>query len=181
MDFATKPTLSGALTELRPFCEADLPAIDAALTDPECLRLTGSFHTTEEILEHRPDPDKMRAWYLSRHAATDRLDLALIDKASGAWVGEVVFNDVDEGNRSCSFRTLFGPSGRDRGLGTDAIRQFVAYGFDVIGLHRIVLEVYAFNPRARRVYEKVGFRQEGLLREAFSFDGAWVDSIPMAM
>ncbi|MET1064639.1 MAG: GNAT family protein, partial [Arthrobacter sp.] len=39
----------------------------------------------------------------------------------------------------------------------------------------IALEVYAFNPRARHVYEKVGFRYEGTGRDALWFDEQWID------
>jgi len=42
----------------------------------------------------------------------------------------------------------------------------LAIGFDEIGLHRIDLGVFDFNTRAIRCYEKCGFVQEGLAREA---------------
>jgi hypothetical protein len=41
--------------------------------------------------------------------------------------------------------------------------------------------VFAFNPRARRVYEKAGFVAEGVLRDALRYDGAWVDEIVMSI
>jgi len=72
---------------------------------------------------------------------------------------------MDQQNRSCNFRIFLGRAGRDRGLGTEATRLIVGYGFEGLGLHRISLEVYSFNPRARRVYEKAGFQAEGILRE----------------
>ena len=50
-----------------------------------------------------------------------------------------------------------------------------------MGLHRISLEVYDFNPRARRVYEKAGFVHEGTGREALLFDGNWIDVHHMAV
>nr|WP_315501870.1 GNAT family protein [Actinomyces radicidentis] len=49
-----------------------------------------------------------------------------------------------------------------------------------MGLHRISLEVYAFNPAARRAYEKAGFVAEGRLRDALLYDGEWVDAEVMA-
>jgi RimJ/RimL family protein N-acetyltransferase len=45
---------------------------------------------------------------------------------------------------------------------------------------RVALEVYAFNPRARRVYEKSGFKVEGVKRDALKFDDERVDSILMS-
>jgi RimJ/RimL family protein N-acetyltransferase len=59
--------------------------------------------------------------------------------------------------------------------------MITGYGFEVLGLHRIDLEVYSFNPRARHVYEKVGFVAEGVLRDALRWDGHWVDATVMSV
>lgn len=50
-----------------------------------------------------------------------------------------------------------------------------------MGLHGITLEVYDFNPRDRRVYEKVGFVHEGTGREALRFDDHWIDVLYMTI
>lgn len=154
----------------------------SAIADPEVGRLTGSFHSSAELeSDAAMSDDELRSWYLTRSEQSDRLDLAVVDNATGACVGEVVLNMYDAGSSSCNFRTLFGPDGRDRGLGTEAARLIVAYSFDELGLHRISLEVYAFNPRARRAYENAGFIAEGTLRDALRFDGAWIDATVMSM
>ena len=54
-------------------------------------------------------------------------------------------------------------------------------GFEHLGLHRISLEVYAFNPRPRRAYEKAGFRAEGILRESLRYNGEWIDGTVMSV
>ena len=182
--FATKPTIQGEQVTLRPFEERDVAAMIAAIADPDVRRLTGSVHTSADADAATDDddhPDRLHAWYMSRGAQTDRLDLAVVDNSTGVCVGEVVLNDYDEGSASCNFRTLFGPDGRDRGFGTEATRLLIAYGFEGLGLHRISLEVYAFNPRARRAYEKAGFIVEGILRDALRFDGEWLDATVMSM
>lgn len=182
-DLAVKPTLTGSVVALRPFREADLPVMAEVLADPDVIRLTGSATSTREVESATAEIDeKLRDWYLSRADQHDRLDLAVIDRASGECVGEVVLNKVDVDNLSCNFRTLLGPRGRDRGLGTEAARLLLGYGFEVIGFHRIWLTVFpSFNARARRAYEKVGFRSEGVMREAFRFDGEWIDDELMAI
>lgn len=182
-DFSVKPTLSGEKVTLRPFREEDLPALREALLDPEARILTGSVH--DEGQAHAPptaeDEEAMREWFLTRNAQGDRLDLEVVDKPTGNCVGEVVLNQWDPGDESCNFRIFIGPRGRDRGLGTEATRLIVGYGFEHLGLHRISLEVYAFNPRARHVYEKVGFRPEGVLRESLRYDGEWIDATIMSI
>ncbi|QNP72609.1 GNAT family N-acetyltransferase [Streptomyces roseirectus] len=174
MDFSVKPVLTGPLTVLRPFTEADAEVMGALMEDPEVIRFTGG---SPEPLS----PEFLRSWYGSRSAQADRLDLAVTDRFSGEVVGEVVLNTWDPDARSCVFRTFLGPRGRGRGLGTEATRLIVGHGFDQLGLHRIELAAYAFNPRALRVYEKVGFVREGLQREIELRDGAWVDEVVMAV
>ncbi len=182
-DFSIKPTLTGEKVVLRPFGEYDLPAIRAVLLDPEARILTGSVHDAAQAsAAEAPGEEKfLLDWYRSRGDQGDRLDLAVVDKAAGRCVGEAVLNQWDPGNESCNFRILIGPAGRDRGLGTEATRLIVGYGFERLGLHRISLEVYAFNPRARRAYEKVGFRAEGVLRESLRYNGEWIDATVMSI
>ena len=182
-DFAIKPTLIGGKVILRPFSEDDLPAMSEALLDPEARILTGSVH--DEAQAHAPlAPDEAKAardWLRTRNDQPDRLDLAVVDANAAACVGEAVLNQWDPGNESCNFRIFIGPMGRDRGLGTEATRLIVGYGFEHLGLHRISLEVYAFNPRARRAYEKAGFRAEGVLRESLRYNGEWIDATVMSI
>jgi RimJ/RimL family protein N-acetyltransferase len=182
-DLSVKPTLTGDRVRLRPFLfERDAEALRAMLRDPEALRLTGSRHHPADLPPwDAAAEDGFAAWYGTRNAQPDRLDLAVVDLASDRCVGEVVLNDFDAGNRSCSFRTILGPDGRDRGLGTEAVRLIIGYGFEQLGLHRISLEVYAFNPRARRVYEKTGFVAEGVLRDALRWGEEWIDAIVMSV
>jgi len=182
-DFATKPTLTGDLVVLRPFRPDQIPGMRAAMADPETRILTGSVH--DEATAHAPvsDEDVKFAldWFGTRNDQPDRLDLAITDRATGECYGEAVLNQWDPGNQSCNFRILIGPGGRGRGLGTEATRLIVGYGFEHLGLHRVSLEVYNFNPRARHVYEKAGFRAEGVLRESLRYDEQWIDATVMSI
>ncbi|MFB7664384.1 GNAT family N-acetyltransferase [Kitasatospora sp. NPDC056138] len=182
-DFSVKPTLVGENVILRPFLlDEDAETIRTFLQDPEIGRLTGSDSGPSD-----PEPwddkaeQQMRSWYGTRNEQPDRLDLAVVDRATGACVGEVVLNRWDSANRSCNFRILLAPSGQNRGLGTEALRLIVGYGFEQLGLHRISLGMFAFNPRARRSYEKAGFVAEGVLRDSLCYDGEWVDEVVMSI
>jgi RimJ/RimL family protein N-acetyltransferase len=57
----------------------------------------------------------------------------------------------------------------------------LAHAFGTVGLHRIELDVYAFNPRAQAVYERAGFVREGVRRDALRWDGEYTDAITMAI
>lgn len=171
-----KPTLTGDLVLVRPISAADAEHLWADLHDAEAMRLTGTHGSF--------DREQIDQWCASRAEQTDRLDLAVVDRASGAWAGEVVINEWDADNRSCSLRIALGPGARGRGFGTEAVRLVVGYVFDQIddpAVNRVWLEVYDFNRRALAVYETVGFRREGVLREALSWDGRFHDAVVMSM
>jgi RimJ/RimL family protein N-acetyltransferase len=182
--FPDVPRLEGERVLLRPFSPADVDAMGPVLADPDVIRLTGSAHSTAEVAEMaaRPELDaRTRTWYATRAEQTDRLDLALVDRATDACVGEAVLNEWSPEDRSTNLRILIGPAGRDRGLGSEAVRLLVDHAFAATDLERISLEVLDFNPRARRVYERAGFVEEGRLRAAFRFDDEPVDVIVMAL
>ena len=180
-DFSVKPTLTGRLVTLRPFRDGDAEVMARILSDPEVRRLTGSVESSAQAERPEPLDDRLRDWYASRNEQADRLDLALEDRSSGALVGEVVLNEVDLDALTCNLRVLVGPQGRDRGLGTEAVALATGYGIEQLGLARVTLEVLEFNPRARRVYEKVGFVVTGVRPAALVFDGVAVAAVDMAV
>ena len=145
----------------------------AALADADAMRLTGTRDefAREQVLAH-----------LKRlPGADDRADFAIVDEA-GEFVGEVVLNELDEDNLAMNYRiALAGASVRGQGFGTEAGRAVVEWAFDEVGLHRISLDVYSFNPGAQRSYEKIGFQVEGRARDTLLWDGEWVDSVLMGM
>ena len=172
ISLAAKPTLIGPSVVLRPLGPEHVDDLLAALIEPETLRLTGTHATfdREQIVRH----------CATRAERNDRLDYAILGKSTGAFLGDLAINDLDEDNRSCGFRIALRSDSTGHGYGSEATRLIVEHVFS-LGLHRIELEVYAFNPRARRVYEKVGFRKEGTLRDALLWDGKWVDAEIMSL
>ena len=98
------------------------------------------------------------------------------------YIGEVVLNQFDDDNRSASFRiALQGKDFYGQGYGTEATKLIVDYGFSQLNLHRIELEVYDFNPRAQRVYEKAGFKKEGVKRDVLLWEGSYQSAIVMSI
>jgi RimJ/RimL family protein N-acetyltransferase len=68
------------------------------------------------------------------------------------------------------------PEFRGRGVADEAARLLQRELFE-LGYHRLELECYAFNERAIRHAERVGFRREGVKRKAYWRHGAWVDGV----
>lgn len=110
--------------------------------------------------------EQIRDWCAGRKAQDERLDLAIVENATGEFAGEAVLNEYLADVETANFRiALRGPAWYGRGLGTEATRLIVDHGLNTVGLHRITLEVLARNQRAVRAYEKAGFRRTGEILE----------------
>ena len=91
-------------------------------------------------------------------------------------IGNCTFFDIDTVVHSGELGIMIGDkSAWNKGLGTEAMSLLLRHGFDTLNLNRIMLKVYADNPRAIRAYEKSGFKQEGTLREAMYKRGGFID------
>ncbi|WP_033213014.1 GNAT family N-acetyltransferase [Kitasatospora phosalacinea] len=180
--FADKPTLVGEKVLLRPVRpQEDLPMLRVMINDPDVLRYTSASHTPEPPEWDEATERRVVDWYTTRNDRTDRLDLIVVDRATGRGVGEIVLNEWDEPNRACNLRIAIGPDGRDRGLGTEAVRLLTDHAIRALGLNRVSLSVYAFNGRGRRAYEKAGFQVEGVRRQVLRHGDEWIDDIDMAV
>ena len=175
--FAAKPVLTGERVVLRPVTVDDAPGLVELLHDPEGRKMTGTHGVVRPGVEERA-----RDWYGSRADQHDELYLAITERATGQFVGEVVLQDLNADDRSCSFRiALVGPRAYGRGFGSEATALILAHAFETAGVHRVELEVHDFNPRARHVYERAGFMHEGTKRQALLWDGRWIDTHVMAV
>ncbi|MGW4893408.1 GNAT family N-acetyltransferase [Kitasatospora sp. NPDC004240] len=169
---ARKPTLIGPTVRLVPLEARHADAMWRTLGDPGTNRLTG---TRRDFTR-----DEIRDWCASRPEQPDRLDLAVEDPATGRFLGEAVLNELDRDNGCAEFRIALGPDSTGRGIGTEATRLLLRYAFEEVRLHRVSLEVYSYNPRAARAYEKAGFVHEGRARQAHLWDGERYDVLHMA-
>lgn len=109
-----------------------------------------------------------------------RYDFLIIEDEK--WLGEIVLNEIDWKARNAGFRiALFNESLTNKGIGTQAIQMLLEFAFHILHLHRIELEVFDYNPRAKRVYEKCGFQVEGIKRESLCLKGEYHDVIMMSI
>ena len=80
--------------------------------------------------------------------------------------------------------TFIGLGERDywgKGYGTDAMRIILRYAFTELNMHRVTLDVFDYNPRAIRSYEKAGFAEEGRMRALLNREGRRYDLIFMGI
>ncbi|MEU1282588.1 GNAT family protein [Streptomyces sp. NPDC005805] len=85
----------------------------------------------------------------------------------------------DDSVRTAEFVIMIGRGARGRGLGAEATRLTLDYGFHVTNLRMVWLKVLAPNVPGIRAYEKAGFRRAGTLREAGYWLGEVCDEVVM--
>ena len=90
--------------------------------------------------------------------------------------------DVDWKNRVGTCGIIIGEKTyQGKGYGTEAMELLVNYGFNTLNLNRIQLETFSFNIRALKSYQKVGFKEEGIRRQAIYVNGEYHDAIMLGI
>ena len=68
-----------------------------------------------------------------------------------------------------------------KGYGTEAIQWALDWAFDVADLHRVGIRSFEWNYGARRLYERMGFKHEGVGRESLFHNGRYWDDYQYGM
>jgi aminoglycoside 6'-N-acetyltransferase len=139
------PILQGILVALRPIEDADAPALLAILDQPE-----------------------VAEWW--RRDEWERLDkddaVTFTIVLDGAVVGCIQYHEeVDPDYFSAAVDIFVSEAVQGRGVGSDAMRTLLTWLIDVRGHQRLTVDPAALNARAVHVYEKLGFRPVGMLRQ----------------
>jgi len=154
--------LRGRAVRLRPALAADVPALLAVLEQPE-----------------------VAAWW--RRDEWERLDesdaVTFAITLDGAVVGCIQYSEeTDPDYFSAAVDIFVSSSVHGRGVGGDAMRALIAWLIDARGHHRLTVDPAAANARAIHVYEKLGFRTVGVLRQYERVaGGSWRDALFMEL
>ena len=109
----------------------------------------------------------------------DSVEFAVILLSTGQLIG---FGGLFDISRAMTATLFVGIGERDhwnKGLGTEATRLICEYGFFFRNLHSIKVEVNGYNRRAIRVYERLGFKLVGRIRDAIMLNGRRYDQVIM--
>lgn len=161
------PVLAGPRVTLRAGRPTDEASLRAVFASPEVTRWWPAPDDDElsELLENG-DPD---------------VDVWLIEVA-GEVVGLVQgYEEHDPMYRHAGIDIVLHHRAHGAGIGREAIRVLARHLLDDRGHHRLVIDPNAANARAIHVYESVGFRRVGILREYewSAHDGRWTDGLLM--
>jgi RimJ/RimL family protein N-acetyltransferase len=166
--------LEGKKVYLRPYEPEDNEYLYHSVFSAEGRRLTG----TQQVFTRAVTAD-----FIARVGGDkSRLDLVICSQETDEPLGEVVLNNIDYVNRNANIRIgIFEDKNFSRGYGSEALILMLNHAFGALNLHRIELGVFAFNARAIHVYEKLGFKHEGVMRDYLYFNYEYHDQILMSI
>ncbi|GAB4139954.1 MAG: GNAT family protein [Bacteroidia bacterium] len=134
---------------------------------------SGAFPTTKEALD-----DFLKSVTVSKN----NVMLAIIDRESGKHIGNIKLGNINWVHRHAELGILIGNKNFwGKGHGTEACRLVVEYAFSTLNLHKVWLAVFSNNPGAYHIYKKLGFVEEGRLRDHVFADGQYFDKILMSV
>ena len=96
-------------------------------------------------------------------------------------IGSVYLRDIDTNNLKAEYGIFIGEEAYlGKGIGTEVAKLMLQYAFDKLGLHKVILRVFAENNRAINSYRNAGFIEEGCFQDDVKIEGKYYDIIYMA-
>ncbi len=101
---------------------------------------------------------------------------------TGELIGMIELTNIDFKNRKADVGIILGEKDYwSKGYGEEALRLLVRFAFEELGFKRLSLTVLEGNERARNLFSKLGFKEEGKLRAAYFSEGRFHDMIVMGL
>ena len=164
--------IKGKLVMLRPIKISDATRFVKWFNDPDFNKFMArrAMSMREEL-----------KWIRGLSKKKDSIHFA-IDTSDGVHIGSCGIHDIHKRDRHAFFGIGIGDKRFwGKGYGTEAIRLALRYAFRKLKLRRISLWVYAYNPRAFRAYQKVGFKETGILKKKTFWNGKFYDDFLMSI
>jgi ribosomal-protein-serine acetyltransferase len=111
----------------------------------------------------------------SRKAERDGTGCVAMIRQAGEPCGTVGFNKIDAANRSCEIGYWIREDRQGRGIVTRSVGALVRHAFETLDLNRVDLQAAVGNARSRRIPERLGFREIGVLPDAERLYDRYVD------
>ncbi|MBQ9016037.1 MAG: GNAT family N-acetyltransferase [Firmicutes bacterium] len=112
-----------------------------------------------------------------------KMDLTIVDKRTDQPIGRILVTRIDRHSDSLDVTKLYigEKELRGKGLGEEIMRLLLAYFFTFMHMERVSLDYYTGNKNAQNLYEKLGFKAEGIARNATKKNGRYYDLNLMSM
>lgn len=134
-----------------------------------------------EARHYAHDAESLRRFVRDANASADNLLLGMLRREDGRHIGNIKLGPIDRPNLRGEIGFMIGErSCWGQGYGTEAVDLVCRHAFSRLGLHKITAGYIASNAGSARIFAKLGFVEEGRLREHFLVDGKWEDGIRVA-
>ena len=134
---------------------------------------------TEAVIGGKSWPVSMQhqaKWLSEQDGNNSVFRCAIADKHSLDSVGTLILDDIDRLNGTAQIHIKMAKNGaRRKGFGTDAVKTAVNYAFKEMRLHCIYANILSTNTISQHMFEKCGFKREGLLRHRVFKGGTYID------
>jgi RimJ/RimL family protein N-acetyltransferase len=168
--------LKGEQVRLAALTKDDVAVFGPWYESVELLRMLNSGAVRPFSLEDEAE------WYESARKQHNLYQFGIRLLADNRLIGTCTVMDINWPARSSMVGISIGaPDARGKGYGTDAMRVLLRYCFMELNLNRVGLTVFSYNTRAMTSYRKVGFQQEGVMRQAILRDGEYHDIVLMSI
>lgn len=128
--------------------------------DPELIYLAGMQILPKSYWE-------ITQWYESILREQNRKVYA-IKTHEGDYIGNIELNNLDWRSKSAEIGLIIGDQNfRQKGFGNQALQCILELAFKELGLNRLSAHILEYNKPALDLFEKVGFKKEGIMRKAF--------------
>lgn len=109
--------------------------------------------------------------------ASDKMDYTIVSRKTGEPVGRIYISRVDRHSDSLDITKFYigDPEIWGKGAGREIMNELLKYCFTFLHMERVTLDYYTGNKRALTLYESLGFKSEGVARNATKKDGQYYD------
>lgn len=184
METEQKPFLIGERVYLRPLERADASLLAQWLRDPQVTHMLGEVFIPADLQAEVDVADMIERLYQEGHDFLLGIVLQSPDETPGTHrlIGVTEIHHLDLHHRQASFGIVIGDM-REWGkrYGAEVTTLLCDYAFTELEMNRVWLHVDEHNDRAIRVYEKLGFQREGLLRQDRYSEAGYLNTVVMAV
>jgi ribosomal-protein-alanine N-acetyltransferase len=157
---------------IRKIRSEDADAVHAFKSDLGTTRYYGQYpHCSVEETRHWIEKN------LSDQQQRKAITWVIVSKNDGIVIGECCFWNFDSEHRCAEIGYELHPDHNHKGIMTETLSAIISFGFSEMGLHRIEANPLACNQRSRDLLLKLGFREEGVLRERVHFHNQNLDQV----
>jgi [ribosomal protein S5]-alanine N-acetyltransferase len=171
MPHPTPTTLTTPRLRLRWLSEADVPALFAIFSHPEVMRYWSTPPFTDIAQAH-----ELLAQILDDYRTATALPLGIERTADAQLVGTCTLFAFHEASRRAELGYSLGRPFWGVGYMHEALQALLDYAFQMRDLNRLEADIDPRNRASARTLERLGFRQEGFLRERWIVSGEVSDS-----